>query len=86
MLLIQLRRIECSTCAAKETNGVKVMSELREQESHEGDGKGPWEVLEFTGGLREYVTWINRDKEAMHEPLYARTTIDNVVVEMALQW
>ena len=32
---------------------------------------GPgWEVFHFSGGLAEYVAYLNRDKEAVHEPFY----------------
>eukprot|EP00191_Tetraselmis_sp_GSL018_P004145 CAMPEP_0177609448 /NCGR_PEP_ID=MMETSP0419_2-20121207/19096_1 /TAXON_ID=582737 /ORGANISM="Tetraselmis sp., Strain GSL018" /LENGTH=712 /DNA_ID=CAMNT_0019104377 /DNA_START=327 /DNA_END=2462 /DNA_ORIENTATION=- len=48
-----------------------------------GDG---WEVLKFEGGLKEYVGWLNRDKDVMHAPVYASRTIDGVIVEAALQW
>ena len=29
----------------------------------------PWQRLHFKGGLAEYVQWLNRDKEPLHEPL-----------------
>lgn len=29
-----------------------------------------WTEYHFGGGLREFVTWTNRDREAMHEPIY----------------
>lgn len=45
-----------------------------------------WEVFEFTGGLKEYVEWLNRDMKGMHKPLYVQRLVDNIVVEMALQW
>eukprot|EP00951_Prasinocladus_malaysianus_P010929 scaffold80599_cov30-Prasinocladus_malaysianus.AAC.1 len=48
-------------------------------------GEEEWEVLRFAGGLKEYVKYINRDKEAMHEPVYAKRRIDDVEVEIALQ-
>ena len=28
-----------------------------------------WEVLHYAGGLAEYVRFLNRDKEAFHEPI-----------------
>jgi DNA gyrase/topoisomerase IV subunit B len=45
-----------------------------------------WEVLQFSGGLREYVTFLNRDKTEMHPPVYVKKSVDGVEVEMALQW
>ena len=46
----------------------------------------PWEIFAFSGGLKEYVTWLNRDKEALHAPIYVNRTISGVVVEVGLQW
>jgi DNA gyrase subunit B len=46
----------------------------------------PWETFAFAGGLKEYVTWLNRDKEALHAPIYVNRTINGVVVEVGLQW
>ena len=45
-----------------------------------------WETLHFSGGLKEYVTWLNRDKAVLHEPIYVRKTVSGVEVEVALQW
>jgi DNA gyrase subunit B len=30
-----------------------------------------WETLHFGGGLTEYVTWLNRDKQLLHKPIVA---------------
>jgi DNA gyrase subunit B len=46
----------------------------------------PWEIFAFSGGLKEYVTWLNRDKEVLHPPIYVNRTINGVVVEVGLQW
>lgn len=29
-----------------------------------------WTEYHFAGGLKEFVTWTNRDREAMHKPIY----------------
>mmetsp|Transcript_17144 Transcript_17144/g.47848 ORF Transcript_17144/g.47848 Transcript_17144/m.47848 type:complete len:786 (+) Transcript_17144:95-2452(+) len=83
---------------AKKEQGTLHSSETNfEEESGAGSSNGApsepgaaaepeWEVLEFAGGLKQYVQWVNRDKKIMHPPIYAMRTIDNVVVEMALQW
>lgn len=31
-----------------------------------------WEEFHFSGGLKEYVQYNNRDKHAMHEPIYIK--------------
>lgn len=45
-----------------------------------------WEVLHYDGGLREFVMWMNREKEVLHEPIYIQKKMDGVEVELALQW
>ncbi|BDA44158.1 DNA gyrase subunit B, chloroplastic/mitochondrial [Coccomyxa sp. Obi] len=55
------------------------------------NGSGPheepdWEKLHFEGGLCEYVKYLNRDSQPMHEPIFVSDKVDGVVVEVALQW
>ncbi len=41
----------------------------------------------YEGGIREYVAYMNRDKEALHEEIiYISGERNNVQVEAALQW
>ncbi|KAK9825345.1 hypothetical protein WJX81_000022 [Elliptochloris bilobata] len=49
----------------------------------EGEG---WEVLACPGGLRDYVTYLNRDRQPMHAPIFLSEEVDGVGVEAALQW
>ncbi|KAK9916038.1 hypothetical protein WJX75_007671 [Coccomyxa subellipsoidea] len=56
-----------------------------------GNGAGPhsepeWEKLHFDGGLCEYVKYLNRDSQPMHEPIFITDKVDGVIVEVALQW
>lgn len=45
------------------------------------------EVYEYKGGIREYVAYINRDKQPLHEEIvYVQGERNNVQVEVALQW
>eukprot|EP00898_Chlorokybus_atmophyticus_P005817 jgi/Chlat1/6236/Chrsp44S05764 len=45
------------------------------------------EVFQFSGGLAEYVQWINRDREqALHAPFRMEIERDNVTVDIAMQW
>ncbi|GAQ89800.1 DNA topoisomerase type II [Klebsormidium nitens] len=44
------------------------------------------EVFHFAGGLREYVQWVNRDKDALHEAIAFSTHKDGTLVDCALQW
>ena len=52
-------------------------------DSVDSDG---YETLHFSGGLSEYVTHINRDRISSHEPIFFSKTVDNVTVDVALQW
>ncbi|GAX81704.1 hypothetical protein CEUSTIGMA_g9132.t1 [Chlamydomonas eustigma] len=50
------------------------------------DAEG-WQTFHFDGGLHEYVTWINRGRSYLHEPLYfSKSAVGGVHVEAALQW
>ncbi len=41
----------------------------------------------FEGGIRSYVRHLNKDKNALHkQPFYVERTIDDVAVEVALQY
>lgn len=45
------------------------------------------EVYKYDGGIREYVAYMTRDKEAIHtDIIYVNGERDNVQVEVALQW
>jgi DNA gyrase subunit B len=45
------------------------------------------EVYEYKGGIREYVAYMNRDKQPLHEEIvYVQGERNNVHVEVALQW
>ena len=45
------------------------------------------EVYCYEGGIREYVTYMNREKQPLHdEVVYVQGERNNVQVEVALQW
>ncbi|MFB2981611.1 ATP-binding protein [Microseira sp. BLCC-F43] len=45
------------------------------------------EVYEYKGGIREYVAYMNREKQPLHEEIiYVQGERNNVQVEVALQW
>ncbi len=45
------------------------------------------EIYEYKGGIREYVAYMNRDKQQLHEEIiYVQGERNNVQVEVALQW
>lgn len=40
----------------------------------------------YEGGIKEYVEYMNRTKQALHEPIYAEGEENDVSVEVALQY
>ena len=45
------------------------------------------EIYEYKGGIRDYVTYMNRDKQPLHEEIvYVQGERNNVQIEVALQW
>jgi DNA gyrase subunit B len=51
----------------------------------ERDGKV--DVFHYEGGIKEFVKYLNRNKEALHdEPLYVEGSKEDTIVEIALQY
>jgi DNA gyrase subunit B len=45
------------------------------------------EIYHYAGGIREYISYMNLDKQALHEEIvYTQGERNNVQVEVALQW
>ncbi len=40
----------------------------------------------FEGGLRSFVRYLNRNRTALHDPVYANKEVDNISVEAAMQY
>lgn len=40
----------------------------------------------FEGGIASHVRYINRHKNTLHEPIYIEKSVDNVAVEISLQY
>lgn len=49
-------------------------------------GEPRQEVFHYAGGLREYVEWVNRDKDGLHDAIAFTTDKDGTTVDVALQW
>jgi DNA gyrase subunit B len=66
--------------------GVKIIfSDLRSQALKEGQPHR--ETYYYEGGIREYVAYMNREKQALHEEIiYINGERNNVQIEVALQW
>ena len=51
------------------------------------NGEPHVEVYEYKGGIKEYVAYMNADKQSLHEEIiYVQGERNNVQVEVALQW
>ncbi len=45
------------------------------------------EIYEYKGGIREYIAYMNRDKQPLHEEIiYVQGERNHVQVEVSLQW
>ena len=40
----------------------------------------------FEGGVKSFVRYLNRNRKALHDPVYVRKEVDNMEVEVALQY
>ncbi len=40
----------------------------------------------FEGGVRSFVRYLNRNRKVLHSPIFARKEIENIEVEVALQY
>ncbi|MCA9488138.1 MAG: DNA topoisomerase (ATP-hydrolyzing) subunit B [Nanoarchaeota archaeon] len=58
--------------------GLKIL--LKDEE------KSKKEEFHFTGGLMEFVKWANKSKEVIHKPIYFKKQVEDVVVEIAIQY
>ncbi len=47
---------------------------------------GKEETFKYDGGIAEFVQYLNRAEEVLHKPIYIEKTLDNVRVEVALQY
>jgi DNA gyrase subunit B len=47
---------------------------------------GKKEVFHQNGGLKDYVKFLNRNREPLHSPIYIREKEEKVIVEIALQY
>jgi DNA gyrase subunit B len=51
------------------------------------DGRsGKEATFKFDGGIAEYVEYLNRSEDVLHKPIYMDKTVDNIRVEVALQY
>ncbi len=65
--------------------GVKIV--FRDERNQLSDGSFKEEVYLYQGGIKEYVEYMNTEKDSIHpEIIYVDSQKENVYVEAALQW
>ncbi len=48
--------------------------------------KNKKEEFHYSGGLKEFVRWINESKDTLHKPIYFKRTEENLVAEISIQY
>ncbi len=67
--------------------GVRIVFRDERTASCNSDGQPYEEIYFYEGGIKEYVAYMNTEKDALHpEIIYVNTEKDGVQVEAALQW
>jgi len=65
--------------------GVKII--FRDERNQLSDGSFKEEIYLYQGGIKEYVEYMNAEKDSIHpEIIYVDSQKENVYVEAALQW
>jgi DNA gyrase subunit B len=67
--------------------GVKIVFRDERPAACTADGQPHEEIYHYEGGIKEYVAYMNAEKDALHpEIIYVNSEKDGVQVEAALQW
>ncbi|HGY5556687.1 MAG TPA: DNA topoisomerase (ATP-hydrolyzing) subunit B [Prochlorococcus sp.] len=67
--------------------GVRIVFRDERSAALDAEGAPHEEVYFYEGGIKEYVTYMNAEKDALHpEIIYVNSEKDGVQVEAALQW
>ncbi|HGY5549966.1 MAG TPA: DNA topoisomerase (ATP-hydrolyzing) subunit B, partial [Prochlorococcus sp.] len=67
--------------------GVRIVFRDERSAALDAEGAPHEEVYFYQGGIKEYVTYMNAEKDALHpEIIYVNSEKDGVQVEAALQW
>ncbi len=48
--------------------------------------KNKKEEFMATGGLMEFVKWLNKSKEPLHKPIYFKREMDHTIIEVSIQY
>jgi len=67
--------------------GVRIQFQDERNDSLEADGSPHEEIYYYEGGIKEYVAYMNAEKDPLHpEIIYVDAEKEGVQVEAALQW
>jgi len=67
--------------------GVRIVFRDERPAAQGADGQAHEEVYHYEGGIKEYVAYMNAEKDPLHpEIIYVNAEKDGVQVEAALQW
>ncbi len=67
--------------------GIEIELIDERQEEHEGETKTlKHDIFRYDGGIKEFVGFIDKNKQPLHEVVYYEKEKDNVVVEIALRY
>jgi DNA gyrase subunit B len=67
--------------------GVRIVFRDEREAARSADGEPHEEIYHYEGGIREYVAYMNAEKDPLHaEIIYVNAEKDSVQVEAALQW
>jgi len=67
--------------------GVRIVFRDEREAARSPEGEAHEEVYHYQGGIREYVAYMNAEKDPLHpEIIYVNSEKDGVQVEAALQW
>ena len=50
------------------------------------ENKNKKEEFFASGGLIEFVKWLNKSKEVFHKPIYFKREVDHTIIEVAIQY
>ncbi len=64
--------------------GIKIrLTDEREKKDHEPLKE---QIFQYSGGITEFVLYINKNKEPIHAPIYFETKKDDISIEVAMQY
>ncbi|MCP9916768.1 DNA topoisomerase (ATP-hydrolyzing) subunit B [Cyanobium sp. ATX 6F1] len=67
--------------------GVKIVFRDEREAARSSSGEAHEEIYLYEGGIKEYVAYMNTDKDPLHpDIIYVNSEKDGVQVEAALQW